>query len=138
MPACLVQRPIPGCSPKSIGEGASSLFGGRPESLENLSCTGQPQGCTGANLGLLYSKRHTIRDILETLEPSSEKTTCSFFNRFRATSRNRALYQALRVATMDSLAILFFQDAEKGGVWEGRVATPKPKPSKLSSSQPVL
>ena len=39
-PDGLAHRPISGCAPKSIGEGASSLFGGRPESLEDVSCSG--------------------------------------------------------------------------------------------------
>ena len=36
-PDCLVQPPNSQMAPKSIGEGASSLFGGRPGSLENGS-----------------------------------------------------------------------------------------------------
>ena len=35
--ACLIPR-IPRIAPKSIGEGASSLFGGWPGSPENVSC----------------------------------------------------------------------------------------------------
>ena len=46
------------CNPKSIGEGASSLFEGRPASPENVSCSRVTHTCTGATLGLLQSKRH--------------------------------------------------------------------------------
>ena len=38
-PECLVQPPNSWSAPKSIGEGASSLFGGRPGSPENVSCS---------------------------------------------------------------------------------------------------
>ena len=39
-PDCLVQPPNSRIAPKSIGEGASSLFGGWPGSPENVSCSG--------------------------------------------------------------------------------------------------
>ena len=39
-PAGLVQCPNSWIPPKSVGEGASSLFGGWPGSLEIVSCTG--------------------------------------------------------------------------------------------------
>ena len=38
-PDCLVQPPNTRMALKLIGEGASSLFGGRPGSLENVSCS---------------------------------------------------------------------------------------------------
>ena len=38
-PDCLVQPPNSWIAPKSTGEGASSLFGGWPGSLENVSCS---------------------------------------------------------------------------------------------------
>ena len=38
-PDRLVQPRSPGCPPKSIGEGASSVFGGWPGSPENVSCS---------------------------------------------------------------------------------------------------
>ena len=77
-PDCLVQCPNSWIPPKSVGEGASSLFGGWPGSLENVCnpkvAPVQVWGCTGA------------RDIFETqtqsLGPSSEKTTCSLSYRF--------------------------------------------------------
>ena len=66
----LVQCPDSWIPPKSIGEGASSLFEGRPGSPENVSCSGatphlqlQPWGWSRA------------RDIFGTPGPSSEKTT---------------------------------------------------------------
>ena len=42
---------------KSIREGASSLFGPGPERPQNISCLRATQTCTGATLGLLWSKR---------------------------------------------------------------------------------
>ena len=48
----LVQCPIPGCPPKSIGEGARSLFGGSPESLENVSCSRATPNLHRRNLGI--------------------------------------------------------------------------------------
>ena len=51
-PDGLVQCPIPGCPLKSIGEGASSPFGGRPESLENVSCSGATPHMHRCNLGV--------------------------------------------------------------------------------------
>ena len=45
-------------TPKPIGEGASSLFGDSP-GVPNMSLAlEQPQTCTGATLGLLWSERH--------------------------------------------------------------------------------
>ena len=38
-PDCLVQPPNSWIPPEPIGEGASSLFGGWPESPENVSCS---------------------------------------------------------------------------------------------------
>ena len=72
-PDCLVQPPNSRIPPKSIGEGASGLFGGRPRS------------CSRA------------RDIFGTPGPSPKKTTCSFSYRFRGSSGISALYQGLRV-----------------------------------------
>ena len=40
--------------------------------------------------------------IFETFGPASEKTTCSFSCRFRGTPRNQALYQAIRVPTLET------------------------------------
>ena len=51
-PDGLVQRPIRGCPPKSIGEGASSLFGGRPGSSENVSCSRATPDLHRCNLGV--------------------------------------------------------------------------------------
>ena len=51
-PAGLVQCPNSWIPPKSIGEGASSLFGGWPESLENVSCSSATPDLHRCNLGV--------------------------------------------------------------------------------------
>ena len=51
-PDGLVQCPIPGRLPESTGEGASSLFGGRPESPENVFCSGATPDLHRCNLGV--------------------------------------------------------------------------------------
>ena len=45
------------------------------------------------------------RDIFETPRPSPQKTTCSFSYRFRGSSGISALYQGLRVPTLDLLLL---------------------------------
>ena len=52
-PDCLVQPPnSPELAPKSIGEGASSLFGGWPGSPENISCSSATPDLHRCNLGV--------------------------------------------------------------------------------------
>ena len=55
----------------------------------------QPQGCTGCSGARDIFE--TPRPSFETPRPSFEKTTCSLSCRFRGTSRNGALYQAIIV-----------------------------------------
>ena len=60
----------------------------------------QPQGCTGASLGCSRA-----RDILGSLRPRPEKTTCSFPYRFSGKSRNSGLVPGNRdQAQKDSCA----------------------------------
>ena len=51
-PAGLVQCPNSWIAPKSIGEGASSLFGGWPGSLENVSSSSATPDFHRCNLGV--------------------------------------------------------------------------------------
>ena len=57
-PDCLVQPPNFWIAPKLTGEGASSLFGGWPGSLEMSLAPVQPRTCTGATPRLHRCKRH--------------------------------------------------------------------------------
>ena len=86
-PDCLVQTPNSRIAPQSIGEGASSLFGGWPGCNPRLAPV-QPWGCSRA------------RDIFGTPWRSPKKTTCSFSYRFRGNPGIRGLYQAVRVARL--------------------------------------
>ena len=95
---CLVQPPISQSASRSIGEGASSLFGEEGSGVPKMSLAlEQPRRCTGASLG--YCRP---RDIFRTPWPSSKTTTCScsFSHRFRGAPGIRGLHQAIRVASL--------------------------------------
>ena len=86
IPIAWYKARIPVFPRKSIREGASSLSG-RGRRVPNLSLAlEQPQGCTGASLGCSRA-----RDILGSLRPRPEKTTCSFPYRFSGKNRNSGL-----------------------------------------------
>ena len=56
-PDCLVQPLNSWSAPKSTGEGASSLFGGRPGSPENVSCFGATPRLHRCNLWVAERKK---------------------------------------------------------------------------------
>ena len=89
---------VPGCAPKSIGEGASSLFGGWPGSPENVSCSSATPDLHWCTLGVALEQEafsglpgHPPKRLLA---PSPID--------LGAHPGIRGLYQAVRVATLAS------------------------------------
>ena len=96
-PDCLVQPPNSRIAPKSIGEGASSLFGGWPGSPENVSCSRATPRLHRCKSGVALEKEtfsglpgHPPKRLLA---PSPIE--------FRGNPGIRGLYQAVRVATQN-------------------------------------
>ena len=95
-PDCLVQPPNSRIAPKSIGEGASSLFGGWPGSPETVSCSSATPDMHRRNLGVAL-EQETFSGLPG--HPPKRLLAPSPID-FGGNPEIRGLYQAVRVATL--------------------------------------
>ena len=102
---------IPGCLPKSIGEGASSVFGGWPRSPENVSCSRATPRLHRCNLGVAL-EQETFSGLLG--HPPKTLLAPSPIDLGRHPGI-RAWYQAVRAAILGTFSFVIIFSTRRIG-----------------------